>query len=84
MDSKISNLLKILKLILKWRMSENEKRKEDYIIEMKSLSIQFFEKTFIEHFENNLNFLNMFEAMIINELEKINCLLENFIALSYS
>ena len=75
MDSKISKLLKILKLILEWRMITNEDKEQDIIDQIIEISNAFFEKSFLDKFENESNFMDMFEAMVLKELETIdNCI----------
>lgn len=77
MDSKISKLLNILKLILEWRMIDNEDKEQEIIDNMIEISNTFFEKSFLDKFENESNFMNMFEAMVLKEIETI----DNFISI---
>lgn len=77
MDSKISKLLNILKLILEWRMIDNEDKEQEIIDKMIEISNSFFEKSFLDKFENESNFMNMFEAMVLKEIETI----DNFISI---
>lgn len=77
MDSKISKLLNILKLILEWRMIDNEDKEQEIIDKMIEISNTFFEKSFLDKFENESNFMNMFEAMVLKEIETI----DNFISI---
>ena len=72
MDSKISKLLKILKLILEWRMITNEDKEQDIIDQIIEISNAFFEKRFLDKFENESNFMDMFEAMVLKEIETID------------
>lgn len=72
MDSKISKLLKILKLILEWRMITNEDKEQDIIDQIIEISNAFFEKSFLDKFENESNFMDMFEAMVLKEIETID------------
>lgn len=77
MDSKISKLLKILKLILEWRMITSEDKEQDIIDQIIEISNAFFEKSFLDKFENESNFMDMFEAMVLKEIETI----DNFISI---
>ena len=77
MESKISKLLKILKLILEWRMITNEDKEQDIIDQIIEISNAFFEKSFLDKFENESNFMDMFEAMVLKEIETI----DNFISI---
>lgn len=77
MESKISKLLKILKLILEWRMITNEDKEQDIIDQIIVISNAFFEKSFLDKFENESNFMDMFEAMVLKEIETI----DNFISI---
>lgn len=72
MESKISKLLKILKLILEWRMITNEDKEQDIIDQIIEISNAFFEKSFLDKFENESNFMDMFEAMVLKEIETID------------
>ena len=77
MESKISKLLKILKLILEWRMITSEDKEQDIIDQIIEISNAFFEKSFLDKFENESNFMDMFEAMVLKEIETI----DNFISI---
>ena len=72
MESKISKLLKILKLILEWRMITSEEKEQDIIDQIIEISNAFFEKSFLDKFENESNFMDMFEAMVLKEIETID------------
>ena len=77
MESKISKLLKILKLILEWRMITSEDKEQDIIDQIIEISNAFFERSFLDKFENESNFMDMFEAMVLKEIETI----DNFISI---
>ena len=77
MESKISKLLKILKLILEWRMITSEEKEQDIIDQIIEISNAFFERSFLDKFENESNFMDMFEAMVLKEIETI----DNFISI---
>lgn len=75
MDSKILNISKIFKLILKMRMEENEYFQSEIYDEIIDSSKKFFDSKFIENFKNDSSYLNMIEAMLIQELESLGKLL---------
>ena len=69
--------MKILKLILEWRMITSEDKEQDIIDQIIEISNAFFEKSFLDKFENESNFMDMFEAMVLKEIETI----DNFISI---
>ena len=64
--------MKILKLILEWRMITNEDKEQDIIDQIIEISNAFFERSFLDKFENESNFMDMFEAMVLKEIETID------------
>lgn len=79
MDSKILKISKILKLILDWRMIDDEDKEQDIIDQIIELGNSFFDKKFLEKFENESNFINLFEAMVLKELESIDNFIKIFL-----
>lgn len=79
MDSKILKISKILKLILDWRMIDDEDKEQEIIDQIIELGNSFFDKKFLEKFENESNFINLFEAMVLKELESIDNFIKIFL-----
>ena len=75
MDLKIVNISKKFKLILKMRMEDNEYFQSEIYDEIIEKSKEFFDSKFIENFKNDKSYLNMIEAMLIQELESLAKLL---------
>ena len=71
MDLKIVNISKNFKLILKMRMEDNEYFQSEIYDEIIEKSKEFFDSKFIENFKNDKSYLNMIEAMLIQELESL-------------
>mgnify|MGYP001128031592 FL=1 len=75
MNSKILNISKIFQLILKMRTEDNEYFQSEIYDEIIEKSKEFFDSKFIENFKNDKSYLNMIEAMLIQELESLAKLL---------
>ncbi len=71
MNSKILNISKIFQLILKMRTEDNEYFQSEIYDEIIEKSKEFFDSKFIENFKNDKSYLNMIEAMLIQELESL-------------
>lgn len=71
MNSKILNISKIFQLILKMRTEDNEYFQSEIYDEIIEKSKEFFDSKLIENFKNDKSYLNMIEAMLIQELESL-------------
>lgn len=79
MSSKISKICKIFEDLQNWRLTDDEQKKEEIVAELQILAEPFLENSFMDYIENDSTFLNLFEAMMIKELEKLGFLLETLL-----
>lgn len=79
MSSKISKISKIFEDLQNWRLTDDEQKKEEIVAELQILAEPFLENSFMDYIENDSTFLNLFEAMMIKELEKLGFLLETLL-----
>lgn len=79
MSSKISKICKIFEDLQDWRLTDDEQKKEEIVSELQTLAEPFLENSFMDYIENDSTFLNLFEAMMIKELEKLGFLLETLL-----
>ncbi|KAK8883051.1 hypothetical protein M9Y10_045699 [Tritrichomonas musculus] len=64
--------LDFLKLIPDWRMIDDKEKELEKNDEIASIANSFFDKDFLDQFENDSNFMNMFEAIVLMEIESID------------